>query len=55
VPIPGTTKVDRLQENLGATELELNNDDLAEIDRAASETSIVGDRYPVALEEMTNG
>ncbi len=54
VPIPGTTKVHRLEENLGATALKLNSDDLAQIDRAASEILIVGDRYPAALEETTN-
>jgi aryl-alcohol dehydrogenase-like predicted oxidoreductase len=54
VPIPGTTKVPRLKENLGAAGLELTSDDLAEIDGAASEILIVGDRYPVALEQMTN-
>lgn len=54
VPIPGTTKVARLKENLGAAALELTSDDLAGIDRAASEIPIVGDRYPVALEQMTN-
>jgi aryl-alcohol dehydrogenase-like predicted oxidoreductase len=54
VPIPGTTKLHRLEENLGAADLELTSDDLAEIDRAASEILIVGDRYPAALEETTN-
>ncbi len=54
VPIPGTTKVHRLEENLGAAALKLNSDDLAQIDRAASEILIVGDRYPAALEETTN-
>jgi len=53
VPIPGTTKVPRLVENLGAAALQLTSDDLAEIDRAASETLIVGDRYPAELEEIT--
>ena len=54
VPIPGTTKVHRLQENLSAAAVELTPDDLAEIDRAASEILIVGDRYPAALEQITN-
>ena len=44
-PIPGTTKVHRLEENLRATTLELTSSDRAEIDRAASEVTIVGDRY----------
>ena len=54
VPIPGTTKVARLQENLCAAAVELTSGDLAEIDRAASEVSIVGDRYPAELEQKTN-
>ncbi len=54
VPIPGTTKVQRLQENLRAASLELTSDDLAEIDRAESEILIVGDRYPAELEQKTD-
>jgi aryl-alcohol dehydrogenase-like predicted oxidoreductase len=54
VPIPGTTNVHRLQENLHAAALTLTSGDLAEIDRAASEVSIVGDRYPAELEQKTN-
>jgi aryl-alcohol dehydrogenase-like predicted oxidoreductase len=54
IPIPGTTKVDRLQENLRAAAVELTSGDLAEIDRAASEVSIVGDRYSAELEQKTN-
>jgi aryl-alcohol dehydrogenase-like predicted oxidoreductase len=54
VPIPGTTKVRRLQENLRAAAVELTSGDLAEIGRTASETSIVGDRYPAELEQKTN-
>jgi aryl-alcohol dehydrogenase-like predicted oxidoreductase len=54
VPIPGTTKVSRLQENLRAAAVELTSGDLADIDRAASEVSIVGDRYPSELEQKTN-
>ncbi|MGD0808612.1 MAG: aldo/keto reductase [Acidimicrobiales bacterium] len=54
VPIPGTTKVPRLEENLRAEALELTSDDLAEIDHAASEVPVVGDRYPVELEQITN-
>jgi hypothetical protein len=46
--------VHRLEENLGAAALQLTSDDLAEIDRAASEVLIVGDRYPVVLEQTTN-
>ena len=54
VPIPGTTKLHRLEENLGATAIQLTSDDLAELDHAASEIQIVGDRYPTEVEQMTN-
>jgi aryl-alcohol dehydrogenase-like predicted oxidoreductase len=54
VPIPGTTKVRRLRENLRAAAVELTSDELAEIDSVASEVSIVGDRYPSELEQKTN-
>lgn len=50
VPIPGTTKLHRLEENLGAAELELTPDDLREIDEAASHIRIEGSRYPPELE-----
>ena len=53
VPIPGTTKRERLQENLAAGELRLTSEDLAEIDRAASEIRVEGARYPENLEQMT--
>jgi aryl-alcohol dehydrogenase-like predicted oxidoreductase len=53
VPIPGTTKVHRLEENIGAAEIELTPDDLREIDRAASTIKIEGARYPEALERST--
>jgi aryl-alcohol dehydrogenase-like predicted oxidoreductase len=46
VPIPGTTKAHRLLQNLRAAAVELTSGDIAEIDRAASEVTIVGDRYP---------
>lgn len=54
VPIPGTTKLHRLEENLRATAIHLTNNDMAEIDRAASRIHIVGDRYPADVEPMTN-
>jgi aryl-alcohol dehydrogenase-like predicted oxidoreductase len=54
VPIPGTTKLHRLEENLRATTIQLTSHDLAELDRAASEIEIVGDRYPADVEHMTN-
>jgi aryl-alcohol dehydrogenase-like predicted oxidoreductase len=53
VPIPGTTKLNRLEENLGAAEVELTPDDLAEIESAASQIEVQGDRYPEHLEKMT--
>jgi aryl-alcohol dehydrogenase-like predicted oxidoreductase len=53
VPIPGTTKLYRLEENIGAVDVELTSDDLLEIDRAASQITVQGDRYPEHMEEMT--
>jgi aryl-alcohol dehydrogenase-like predicted oxidoreductase len=52
VPIPGTTKLHRLEENLGAADLELTPEDLHELDIAASKTPVQGDRYPEALQKM---
>jgi len=53
VPIPGTTKQERLHENLGAAEIELTSDDLREIESAASKITVHGDRYPENLERTT--
>jgi aryl-alcohol dehydrogenase-like predicted oxidoreductase len=53
VPIPGTTKLQRLEENLGAAEVRLTSADLKEIDIAASQITIEGSRYPEALERIT--
>jgi aryl-alcohol dehydrogenase-like predicted oxidoreductase len=53
IPIPGTTKLARLGENIGAVNVELMADDLREIDIAASKITIQGDRYPEALEKRT--
>jgi aryl-alcohol dehydrogenase-like predicted oxidoreductase len=53
VPIPGTTKLNRLDENLGAAAVELTPDDLREIESAASKIKPQGDRYPEDLEKMT--
>jgi aryl-alcohol dehydrogenase-like predicted oxidoreductase len=53
VPIPGTTKLERLEENLGAAELHLSAGDLGEIDRAAAAITVQGNRYPDRLEQMT--
>ena len=54
VPIPGTTKLHRLEENIGAAALELTPDDLREIEKAASEITVQGARYPEYMERMTN-
>ena len=53
VPIPGTTKRERMEENIGAAEVELTADDLREIDGAASKITVQGARYPESLERMT--
>src|SRR5712692_7021282 len=53
VPIPGTTKLERLEENIGAAAVELTSDDLREIDSAASLITVEGARYPKHLEQMT--
>jgi aryl-alcohol dehydrogenase-like predicted oxidoreductase len=52
VPIPGTTKLHRLDENLGAVSLEFSADDLREIDDAAAKITVQGERYPEHLEKM---
>jgi aryl-alcohol dehydrogenase-like predicted oxidoreductase len=53
VPIPGTTKLHRLDENIGAVSVELTPDDLGDIDDAASKITVQGTRYPEKLEQMT--
>jgi aryl-alcohol dehydrogenase-like predicted oxidoreductase len=53
VPIPGTTKLTRVEENIGAAEIDFSADELHEIDAAAAEISIQGARYPEELERMT--
>jgi len=53
VPIPGTTKPHRLEENIGAVSIELTSDDLREIESAAARISVQGDRYPEKLERLT--
>jgi aryl-alcohol dehydrogenase-like predicted oxidoreductase len=53
VPIPGTTKLSRLEENLGAADIELTTEDLQQINDAASKIQIEGNRYPEALEKLT--
>ena len=49
VPIPGTTKLHRLEENLGAASIELSTDDLRQIQEALSHIKVEGDRYPAHL------
>ncbi len=53
VPIPGTTKLDRLDENIGSLSVELTPSDLSEIENAASKITVQGARYPERLEQMT--
>jgi aryl-alcohol dehydrogenase-like predicted oxidoreductase len=53
VPIPGTRKLSRLEENIGAVAVELTSDDLREIESAASKITVQGARYPEHLERMT--
>jgi aryl-alcohol dehydrogenase-like predicted oxidoreductase len=53
VPIPGTTQLHRLEENIGAVSIELTPDDLREIDSAASKITVQGARYPEQIERMT--
>lgn len=52
VPIPGTTKLHRLEENVGAAQVELSANDLGEIENALSQISVVGDRYPAHLQKL---
>ena len=54
VPIPGTTKIHRLEENIGAASVELSSDDLRQIEEAAAQIKIEGARYPEHIEKMTN-
>jgi aryl-alcohol dehydrogenase-like predicted oxidoreductase len=54
VPIPGTTKLQRVEENIGAVALQLNSDELHELDSLTSQVAVQGGRYPEAVERMTN-
>jgi len=54
VPIPGTTKIHRLEENLGAANIELTPEDLRELSAAASKIPVKGERYPEAMQRMIN-
>ena len=53
VPIPGTTKLSRLEENIGAASVELTREDLRDIEIAAEHVKVQGERYPEQLERMT--
>jgi aryl-alcohol dehydrogenase-like predicted oxidoreductase len=53
VPIPGTRKLERLEENIGSAEVKLTSDDLRDIESAASKIKIEGARYPESMEKMT--
>ena len=53
MPIPGTWRLERLDENLGAIAVELTSDDLRDIDREASRITVLGARYPEHLEQQT--
>jgi aryl-alcohol dehydrogenase-like predicted oxidoreductase len=53
IPIPGTTKLHRLEENLAAASIELTPDDLREIDSSSSKIKVEGARYPERLEQLT--
>ncbi len=54
VPIPGTRKLERLEENIGAVAVELTSEDLREIESAASQITVQGARYPEQMEQMTD-
>jgi aryl-alcohol dehydrogenase-like predicted oxidoreductase len=53
VPIPGTTKLSRLKENIGAADVQLKSEDLRDVENAASQIAVQGERYPEELERMT--
>jgi aryl-alcohol dehydrogenase-like predicted oxidoreductase len=54
VPIPGTTKLHRLEENIAAAAIELTPDDLRQIDNAAAKIPVQGERYPESLQKLIN-
>ena len=54
VPIPGTTKLHRLEENIGAAAIELTSDDLRQIDNVASKIAVQGERYPENMQKLVN-
>ena len=54
VPIPGTRRLTRLEENIGAADLMLTAEDLAELDEASTQVKVVGERYPEAMQQLVN-
>ena len=52
VPIPGTTRIERLDENLSAVDIELSQQELAQLDSESARIKAIGDRYPEALEAL---
>ena len=52
VPIPGTRRLERLDENLGAADVDLSAGDLAELDRVSTEVRVQGERYPEAMARL---
>jgi aryl-alcohol dehydrogenase-like predicted oxidoreductase len=54
VPIPGTRRLTRLDENIGAADVTLTAEDLAELDEASTQVKIVGERYPAAMQQLIN-
>ena len=54
MPIPGTRRLGRLEENIGSADVELTADDVHDIDNAAAKIEVRGARYPEQLERMTN-
>ena len=54
MPIRGTTKLHRLEENIGAVSIQLSQSDLGELDNAASQIAVVGARYPEEFQKLVN-
>ena len=54
IPIPGTRRIERLEENLAAVDLELTPEDLAELDAASTSVQVQGARYPEAMQKMVD-
>ncbi|GGG94198.1 hypothetical protein GCM10007415_31600 [Parapedobacter pyrenivorans] len=53
VPIPGTSKLHRLQENIGTINISFSNEELTKINTALADIKIVGERYPVQIQEFS--